>query len=322
MSTKYRLTHPDYKVGWICALETEFIAAKAMLDEKHEPLHRIGHDDNIYILGRIGKHNVVITCLPSGRYGTTSATHVATQMRSSYPSVVFGLMVGVGGAAPSDENPIRLGDVVVSEPRGQHPGVVAFDWGKWKAGKLERTGSLNRPPQIIMGAVQMLKTRFADEPNLLEKRLSDSQFPEDVDSYEPSYEYQGQEHDRLYNARYQHVEDGQGKDWPTCDNCMPSELQERPKRSRTHPKVFYGTIASSDKVMKDAAERDRLRDELGAICFEMEAAGLMIDFPCVVIRGICDYSDSHKNKRWQKYAAATAAAYAKELLLDIQPVAG
>lgn len=46
----------------------------------------------------------------------------------------------------------------------------------------------------------------------------------------------------------------------------------------------------------------------------MEAAGLMDNFPCLVIRGICDYSDSHKNKRWQEYAAATAAAYAKELL--------
>ena len=46
----------------------------------------------------------------------------------------------------------------------------------------------------------------------------------------------------------------------------------------------------------------------------MEAAGLMDSFPCLVIRGICDYADSHKNKRWQPYAAATAAAFAKELL--------
>jgi hypothetical protein len=46
----------------------------------------------------------------------------------------------------------------------------------------------------------------------------------------------------------------------------------------------------------------------------MEAAGLMNNFPCIVIRGICDYADSHKNDRWQRYAAATAAAYAKELL--------
>ena len=45
-----------------------------------------------------------------------------------------------------------------------------------------------------------------------------------------------------------------------------------------------------------------------------EAAGLMIDFPCLVIRGICDYADSYKNKDWQEYAAAVAAGYAKELL--------
>jgi hypothetical protein len=54
--------------------------------------------------------------------------------------------------------------------------------------------------------------------------------------------------------------------------------------------------------------------DLGILCVEMEAAGLMDEFPCLVIRGICDYADSHKNKRWQPYAAATAAAYAKELL--------
>jgi hypothetical protein len=52
----------------------------------------------------------------------------------------------------------------------------------------------------------------------------------------------------------------------------------------------------------------------------MEAAGLMDNFPCLVIRGICDYSDTHKKKNWQPYAAATAAAYAKELLGVIAPV--
>ena len=67
--------------------------------------------------------------------------------------------------------------------------------------------------------------------------------------------------------------------------------------------------------MKDGVTRDRLSSELGGVlCFEMEAAGLMNSFPCLVIRGICDYADSHKNKGWQPYAAATAAACAKELL--------
>ena len=71
--------------------------------------------------------------------------------------------------------------------------------------------------------------------------------------------------------------------------------------------------------MKDAVVRDRLAKEKDILCFEMEAAGIMNRFPCMVIRGICDYSDSHKNKDWQGYGALTAAAYAKDLLKEILP---
>lgn len=53
------------------------------------------------------------------------------------------------------------------------------------------------------------------------------------------------------------------------------------------------------------------------LCFEMEAAGLMNSFLCLIIRGICDYADSYKNKDWQPYAVVTGAIYAKELLLTI-----
>jgi hypothetical protein len=82
--------------------------------------------------------------------------------------------------------------------------------------------------------------------------------------------------------------------------------------------LHFGTIASSNQVIKDGVTRDQLSAELGGIlCFEMEAAGLMINFPCLVIQGICDYVDSHKNKRWQPYAVATAAACAKDLLNTI-----
>ncbi|KAH9225249.1 hypothetical protein K456DRAFT_1419334 [Colletotrichum gloeosporioides 23] len=71
--------------------------------------------------------------------------------------------------------------------------------------------------------------------------------------------------------------------------------------------------------MKDARIRDTLAAERDVLCFEMEAAGLMNHFPCLVIRGICDYSDSHKNKEWQGFAAMMAAAYAKDLLHQIAP---
>ena len=85
--------------------------------------------------------------------------------------------------------------------------------------------------------------------------------------------------------------------------------------------VHYGTIVSANREMSDAAQRDRVSAELGGVlCFEMEAAGLMNSFPCLVIRGICDYADSHKNKTWQAYAAGTAAACGKEVLSVIPPM--
>src|SRR5689334_15530237 len=87
--------------------------------------------------------------------------------------------------------------------------------------------------------------------------------------------------------------------------------------------VHYGTIASGNQVVRDGVKRDNLSSKLGGVlCFEMEAAGLMNNVPCLVIRGICDYADSHKNKMWQPYAAATAATYAKELLSIIPAFSG
>ena len=101
----------------------------------------------------------------------------------------------------------------------------------------------------------------------------------------------------------------------SCGLAVPPVIQ-RPQRpvDPESPVVHYGVIASADQLMKDAVARDRLSQQHGVLCFEMEAAGLSNDFPCVVIRGICDYSDSHRNDEWQGYAAATAAAFAKELL--------
>ncbi|PWY64383.1 purine and uridine phosphorylase [Aspergillus eucalypticola CBS 122712] len=106
----------------------------------------------------------------------------------------------------------------------------------------------------------------------------------------------------------------------TCEACDKEQSTQRDEREGHDTKVHYGTIASGNQVLKDAHERDRLAAELGRVlCFEMEAAGLVNNFPCLVIRGICDYADSHKNKEWQPYAAGVAAAYAKELLSVIPP---
>jgi hypothetical protein len=83
-----------------------------MLDERHSTLLSRPQDNNNYTFGRVGVHNVVIACLPSGVTGTISAARVATQMLSTFTGLRFGLMVGFGGGIPSEEHDIRLGDMV------------------------------------------------------------------------------------------------------------------------------------------------------------------------------------------------------------------
>jgi len=106
----------------------------------------------------------------------------------------------------------------------------------------------------------------------------------------------------LYDAEYDQVIEN-----ATCSQCDIGRLIDREPRLLEDPFIHYGLIASGDQVMKHGGTRERLRKELDVLCFEMEAAGLIDDFPCLVVRGVCDYTDSHKNKLWQGYAAATAA---------------
>jgi nucleoside phosphorylase len=122
------------------------------------------------------------------------------------------------------------------------------------------------------------------------------------------YQHQGIENDVLFESNYDH----EGVE--TCDGCDTKSIVLRPARKDSTPNIHYGNIASGNMVMKHGTTRDRIAKEEGVICFEMEAAGLMNHFKCLVIRGICDYADSHKNKIWQPYAAATAAVFAKALL--------
>jgi nucleoside phosphorylase len=303
------LSHNDYTVGWICALPVERAAAKAMLDEVHCVLPVPPNDHNTYTLGRIGKHNIVIACLPNGEYGIASAATVAMQLLSSFHSIRFGLMVGIGGGVPNEDADIRLGDIVVGKPTSRYGGVVQYDYGKAGNGGLERTGALNRPPRVILTALAELQANHLAESSQILECLSEMSLK--LGRNASKFMLPDQE-DRLYYADYEHIMQAR-----TCELCDKNEIVPRASRAGIEPVVHYGLIASGNQVVRDSHLRDRLGQELGVYCVEMEAAGLINDFPCLVIRGICDYADSHKNKEWQGYAAAVAAAYAKELLLVI-----
>jgi nucleoside phosphorylase len=272
----------DYTVGWICAILKEYTAAQLFLDTEHEPpIGTSANDTNHYTLGDIAGHNVVIAVLPDGEYEVGSAASVVTNMLNSFPNIRVGLMVGIGGGVPTSKNDIRLDDIVVSSPINGTGGVYQYDLGKTIQDSI-----LERWPRLR-------KKGFA----------------------RPSPET-----DRLFASSIVHPHDG-GDD--CSDTCLGQQSSVMVRNLREDddddPAVHYGLIASGNQLMKDAVVRDRLAKEKNILCFEMEAAGIMNRFPCMVIRGICDYSDSHKNKDWQGYAALTAAAYAKDLLKEIQP---
>ena len=307
-STSTLFSNDDYTVGWICALPVEMAAAKAMLDEIHPALSNPRNDYNNYTLGQMGVHNVVVACMPSGVYGTTSAVIVANQMKATFRSIRFWLMVGIGGGAPNEYTDIRLGDVVVSKPTECYGGVVQYDYGKIiQDGEFQRIGMLNKPPQVLLTAISQLQADYKLRPSQIPEYLSKiaAKYP----TMTAEFTHRGRQQDQLFEAQYEHIESED-----TCERCDPSRLVIRSTRARSDPVIHYGLIASGNQVMKHGGTRDRLARELGIFCFEMEAAGLMDHFPCLVIRGICDYADSHKNKQWQEYAAVTAAAYAKEVL--------
>jgi nucleoside phosphorylase len=281
-----------------------------MLDDEHARLPVPEYDQNSYILGNIGPHNIVIGVLPAGVMGTTAAATSATHMLSTFARVRFGLMVGIGGGVPREDQDIRLGDIVVSQPVHSRrlAGVVQYDYGKTvEGGRLVQTSTLSRPPTILLAALNQLQSSHLLGRSKLKDYLKEALGTTPALAHD--WVYQGSEYDELFLPEFEH-EDTEG----TCKRCDKTKTVKRPPRDQNDPYVHYGIIASGNQVMRSAKIRDKLAEELGVLCFEMEAAGLMDGFPCLVIRGICDYCDSHKSKRWQKYAAIVAAVYAKELL--------
>ncbi|KAF3925297.1 hypothetical protein ABW20_dc0107439 [Dactylellina cionopaga] len=320
--------HSDYRVGWICTLPKEQTAATAMLDEEHPSLPKPPNDPNMYTLGLVLNHNVAITCLPKGKGGSVSASAVATRMANTFPNIKFMLMVGIGSGIPNGSK-VRLGDVVVSTPVGPYPGVVQWAISKSTDEQtFERTGALNNPPTLLLTALSKLE---------VDHEMKGTKIPEYLEQMGTRYprlkaKYLNINHlqDLLFRTSYKHVvqgrdldedeeeEEGEEEEESTCQHCDRKMIVKRkPQDMRVH----YGLIASGNQTIHDPFLRNNLNQFLGgnAFCVETEAAGVMNDLPCIVIRGICDYADSHKNDYWQEYAAAVAAAFAKEVLGCVQP---
>jgi nucleoside phosphorylase len=291
-----------YTIAWICALYIEMAAAEAMLDEVHETPPSDPNDTNTYVLGSINKHNIVIACLPEAQYGTINAATIATNIKRTFSGIRMALIVGIGGGVPSKRD-IRLGDVVVGTR------IMQYDLLKVVAdGKYERIAIPRTYPPLLGTVLTSLRAKHEKSPSRVPSIIH-QKLQSHINYSRPSVP------DRLFQATYEHK-----SRTSSCDFCDQSKLISRSRRLAGTIEIHYGGIASGNQVMKHGPTRDNVARELDIICFEMEAAGPMDIIPCLPIRGICDYSDSHKNDEWQRYAAATAAAYTRELIEELPAI--
>ncbi|KAL7914164.1 natch and ankyrin domain protein [Trichoderma velutinum] len=306
----------DYLVGWVCALPVEVAAAKAALDHIHDnlpppPDHNLD-DSNNYILGSLQGHNVVLAYPNSGVYGQVSVASVATQLLASFKSIRFMLMVGIAGGVPETKEDIRLGDVVVSKSTADWPGVIQCQYdvnGEQVSDQdqLVRGRASDQPTPLLLTAMGKAETAAIFDESHMPKYLS-----EIVQRDPVTFVHPGPGQDVLFEPDYHHTaieseEDG-------CDHCNPDRIRPRQPRETQDPIVHYGLIASGNSLICHGAIRDQLAHRQGALCLETEVNGLKDAAKYLVIRGICDYADSHSPKLWHAYAAASSAAYAKEIL--------
>jgi nucleoside phosphorylase len=313
MDPKKSISADAYTVGLIYVKPLEMDAITVMLDEEHESAPLQQGDYNEYTLGRIGMHNVAIVGPPIGAQGKVAIANVVACIHLTFKNMILGLLVGIGGGVPRlPKHDVRLGDVVVGAPE-YGPAVVEYDLGKETTNGFKVTRTLNKPPSQLLQVVNVVRNKSRRQKKGEESFFTIHlrrfmEFPDMVEEFKRPAAL-----DRLFLATYPHEEGTE---------CRLHDKQYEEERSDRSPpdqiKIHYSTILSGDRVMKSEITRDKISSQFyDALCFEMEAAGLMDRFPCLVIRGICDYSDSHKNKDWQEYAAATAAAYAREILLTM-----
>ncbi|KAF5862090.1 hypothetical protein ETB97_012155 [Aspergillus alliaceus] len=322
----------DFEIAIICALKVERDAIEAFLDEEFEvdgfSYGKAPGDPNAYTTGRIGQRAVVLVSMPD--MGKVSSARVATGLRMSFAQVKVVFLVGVCGTAPRDAQGREtfLGDIMISTA------VIQVDFGRQYSNEFLRKDTLEdtlgRPNHEIRSFLQKLagkRTSNKLEDNTLK-------YVAELCAKDSEYAYPAGNHDMLYRADYRHKHQNghlcstcvgcNTPDDPVCGaarelscaelGCSSAQSVPRKREGRTHPILHFGRFASGDSVMKSGVHRDKLIAKEQVIAFEMEGAGFWDCLPTVIIKSACDYADSHKNKAWQKYAAATAAACTKAVL--------
>ncbi|KAF4837970.1 hypothetical protein CGCTS75_v001172 [Colletotrichum tropicale] len=338
----------DFSVALICALPIEFDAVALAFDETW-PGNQFGKapgDYNSYTLGRMGSENAVLVLLH--KMGKTSAASATTSLRHSFPSVNLAFLCGICGGVPNPSRDVEilLGDVIISET------VIQYDYGRQYPSKFAHKNTASdvfgMPVKEIRSFLARLKTDFGRDElrNRIPNTMEQIQRKAVASGHWSKYLRPGIDADVLFRADYLHRH--RHKPGCGCDNnivcdqaisascadlqCDPGyQVLRRRLDGRIEetsgqeaisdtlippppPQIFVGTVGSGDTVMKSGEHRDMMAQQHDIIAFEMEGAGVWDEIPCIIVKSVCDYADSHKNNRWQGFAAVAAASATKAVL--------
>ncbi|EED14887.1 conserved hypothetical protein [Talaromyces stipitatus ATCC 10500] len=343
----------EFEIAIICALPVERDAVEALLEVEYETdglsYRKAEGDMNTYTTGRLGNHHVVLAYMPG--MGMVSAAAVASNLRISFRNIKLGIVTGIcGGATETTAGAeILLGDVIVSTSVTQIDFGRQYPHRFIRKKEVEDT--VGRGSHEIRAFVEkmseyLVSTRLRAKTNSYSSEIcSRREFLKSA--------YPGPEKDQLYPAGMPHRHWEQGV-CPICDSCNTSGDDVCEKALRTSCKelgcdrtklvqryrlreavgtrfsenqlltaemqdarkasIHFGRIACGNQIIKSGQDRIRIATEEGVIGFEMESAGTWDYIPTIVIKSVCDYADSHKDKHWQAYAATTAAACTKAVL--------
>lgn len=336
----------NFEVAIVCALKAEFdaicLVVEKFWDDDYDPYGKAMGDTNSYRTGRIGKHNVVL--LQLRQKGKACAAAAAASLRSSFTRLRLMLLVGGCAAVPQNENTnIILGDIIIST------GIVQYDFGRKYPNQFVRKNThqdnLVKPCKEVGSILTMLQT--SDIANRLIQRtaslLIDLQKNSRIKGYESRYDYPGVNEDKLFNSSYYHKHHSSEcltcnlPDGSICDTALIAtcevlgcdmaglvagrqrleeklQLYQNGDIAHQNPNLFFGLVGSGDTVMRSGLDRDNLAKEENIIAFEMEAAGLWEEVPTLVVKGVFDYGDSHKNEKWHHFSSATAACAARAIV--------
>ena len=288
-------------IGIITALEKEYVAVKAVFEQGRDVKKKGVGAGRRYWLTDIkdSEGNLQKVAVTLADMGNNIAAIRATNMLNHYPTVQSIIMCGIAGGVPhptKGEDHVRLGDIVVSNKKG----IVQYDFDK----EYQNFTEIRAMP-VPASAELIEAAKYLRSNEMLGQRPWEYIIVQALQRL--NWQRPPQETDLLYSPV--------PKDEIICH-------PEDSERHEDQPRIFLGAIGSANKLLKNPQKRDLLRDQFGVKAIEMEASGVADATwnhrtGYLVVRGICDYCDTHKSDTWQKYSAVTAAAYVKSLLASL-----